>query len=142
MRENDSYILESQIGFVIRRVAQRHSAIFSSLIPDITPTQFVALAKLCQLGQASQNELGRLISMDVATIKGVVERLRGRGLVLAEPMANDRRRLILTPTMQGKALYRELASKASDVSLQTLSPLSKDESRHLMELMKRIGWER
>ena len=142
MRENDSYILESQIGFVIRRVAQRHSAIFSSLIPDITPTQFVALAKLCQLGQASQNELGRLISMDVATIKGVIERLRGRGLVLAEPMPNDRRRLILTPTMQGKALYRELASKASDVSLQTLSPLSKDESRHLMELMKRIGWER
>ena len=80
--------------------------------------------------------------MDVATIKGVVERLRGRGLVLAEPMPNDRRRLILTPTMQGKTLYQELASKASDVSLQTLSPLSKDESRHLMELMKRIGWER
>ena len=142
MDENDGYILDSQIGFVMRRAVQRHIAIFSSLIPDMTPTQFAALAKLCELGQASQNELGRLTSMDVATIKGVVDRLRGRGLVYAEPLVSDRRRLILTPTPQGKALCLELASKASDVSLQTLSPLSKDESRHLMELMKRIGWER
>ena len=92
MEDSDSYILESQIGFVMRRVVQRHIAIFSSLIPDLTPTQFAALAKLCELGQASQNELGRSTSMDVATIKGVVDRLRGRGLVLAEPPAGDKRR--------------------------------------------------
>tara|TARA_B100001057_G_C22523219_1_gene822735 strand:- start:200 stop:643 length:444 start_codon:yes stop_codon:yes gene_type:complete len=147
MNKNDSYdnwdyILESQIGFVIRRVSQRHIAIFSSLIPEITPTQFVALAKLCEIGQASQNELGRLSSMDNATIKAVVGRLRGRGLIFAESLASDRRRLILTPTMEGQKLYRELAVKASNVSQQTLSPLSNDERRHLIELLTRVGWER
>ncbi len=141
MSKDDRYILESQIGFVIRRVAQRHIAIFSSLIPDITPTQFVALAKLCEIGQASQNELGRLTSMDNATIKAVIGRLRGRGFVFAESLASDKRRLILTPTMQGKTLYRELTAKANDVSRQTLSPLSNDERRHLMELLTRVGWE-
>ena len=147
MNKNDSYdnwdyILESQIGFVIRRVSQRHIAIFSSLIPEITPTQFVALAKLCEIGQASQNELGRLSSMDNATIKAVVGRLRGRGLIFAESLTSDRRRLILTPTMEGQKLYRELAVKASNVSQQTLSPLSNDERRHLIELLTRVGWER
>ena len=138
MEDSDSYILESQIGFVMRRVVQRHIAIFSSLIPDLTPTQFAALAKLCELGQASQNELGRLTSMDVATIKGVVDRLRGRGLVSAEPLADDKRRLILTPTPQGKVLYRKLVSRASEVSQQTLSPLSEAESQQLMALLKKL----
>ena len=147
MNKNDSYdnwdyVLESQIGFVIRRVTQRYIAIFSSLISEITPAQFVALAKLCEIGQASQNELGRLSSMDNATIKAVIGRLRARGLVFAESLASDRRRLILTPTMKGKTLYRELAAKASDVSQQTLSPLSNHERRHLMELLTRVGWER
>ena len=138
MEDSDSYILESQIGFVMRRVVQRHIAIFSSLIPDLTPTQFAALAKLCELGQASQNELGRLTSMDVATIKGVVDRLRGRGLVSAEPLASDKRRLNLSPTPQGKALYRKFFSRARDVSQQTLSPLSEAESQQLMVLLRKL----
>tara|TARA_B100001057_G_scaffold254577_1_gene254789 strand:- start:1108 stop:1527 length:420 start_codon:yes stop_codon:yes gene_type:complete len=138
MDENDGYILESQVGFIMRRAVQRHIAIFTSLIPNMTPTQFAALAKLCELGQVSQNELGRLTSMDVSTIKGVVDRLRGRGLVFAEPLASDRRRLILTPTPQGKAKYHELLSKAKDVSQQTLSPLSNSERRHLIELLKKL----
>ena len=138
MEDSDSYILESQIGFVMRRVVQRHIAIFFSLIPDLTPTQFAALAKLCELGQASQNELGRLTSMDVATIKGVVDRLRGRGLVSAEPLASDKRRLILTLTPQGKALYRKLVSRAREVSQQTLSPLSEAESQQLMVLLRKL----
>ena len=86
MNPSDPYVLERQVGFVMRRAVQRHIAIFSSLIPELTPTQFAALAKLCELGQASQNELGRLTSMDAATIKGVVDRLRARDLISAAPL--------------------------------------------------------
>ena len=53
MDPSDSYVLERQVGFVMRRAVQRHIAIFSALIPEMTPTQFAALAKLCELGQAS-----------------------------------------------------------------------------------------
>jgi len=136
--ENGRYVLESQIGFIMRRAVQRHIAIFASLIPDLTPTQFAALAKLCELGQASQNELGRLTSMDVATVKGVVDRLRDRGLVSAKPLISDKRRLILTPTPKGKSLYNKLTAKAREVSQQTLSPLSKEESRQLIEILKKL----
>ena len=90
MDSSDSYVLERQVGFVMRRAVQRHIAIFSSLIPEMTPTQFAALAKLCELGQTSQNELGRLTSMDVATVKGVVDRLRARDLVTAAPLESDK----------------------------------------------------
>ena len=64
-----------------------------SLIPhDLTQTQFAALVKLVEVGTCSQNHLGRLIYLDAATIKGVVDRLRVRNLVTIELNPKDRRR--------------------------------------------------
>ena len=70
------YMLDEQVGFLLRRVSQRHLGIFAERIPDLTATQFAALAKLCEVGPVSQNELGRRTAMDAATIKGVIDRLR------------------------------------------------------------------
>ena len=138
MNTSDSYVLERQVGFVMRRAVQRHIAIFSALIPEMTPTQFAALAKLCELGQASQNELGRLTSMDVATVKGVVDRLRARGLVTAAPLESDKRRLMLTPTRKGRALHRKITPQAVEVTRQTLAPLDDEEQRQLVQLLERL----
>ena len=64
-----SYILDEQIGFVLRQVWQRHATIFAREIGiNLTPTQWAALAKLTETGPCSQNLLGRLTAMDVATI--------------------------------------------------------------------------
>ena len=138
MDKPDQYVLERQVGFVMRRAVQRHIAIFSALIPELTPTQFAALTKLCELGQASQNELGRLTAMDVATIKGVVDRLRARSLISSALVESDKRRLMLTPTRQGRALYRKYALQAAEVTRQTLAPLDNGERRQLMQLLKRL----
>ena len=76
-----SYVLDEQVGFDLRQVWQRHSSIFSRDIgTNLTPTQWAALSKLAETGPCSQNQLGRLTSMDVATIKGVIDRLSVRGL--------------------------------------------------------------
>src|SRR5204862_4434427 len=87
------YVMEDQVGFLMRVAMQRHTAIFMSLmVHDLTQTQFAALAKLVEVGSCSQNHLGRLIYLDATTIKGVVERLRTRGLVRIEINPKDRRR--------------------------------------------------
>ena len=122
----------------MRRAVQRHLSIFAALIPDMTPTQFAALAKLCELGQASQNELGRLSSMDVATIKGVVDRLRARKLVKASVMQNDKRRLVLSPTKKGQVLFEQYAPKAVKATQLTLAPLDKEEQEKLFQLLERL----
>ena len=62
------YILDEQVGFILRQVAQRHAAIFASHIEsDLTTTQWAALAKLAEIGPLSQNLLGRQTAMDAAT---------------------------------------------------------------------------
>ncbi len=81
-----SYILDEQIGFILRQVWQRHATIFAREIGiNLTPTQWAALAKLTETGPCSQNLLGRLTAMDVATIKGVIDRLTARGLDRDQP---------------------------------------------------------
>src|SRR6202140_2467611 len=81
---HDHYVLDTQILFLQRVAVQRNTSIFTaSMIEALRQTQFAALAKLHEVGPCSQNHLGRLIYMDAATIKGVVDRLGGRGFVTA-----------------------------------------------------------
>ena len=99
------YRLDDQVGFLLRRVNQRHLAVFAAVIPEVTTTQLAALAKLAELGPMSQNQLGRATAMDAATIKGVVGRLVTRRLVTTVPSEEDRRRLIVDLTPEGRALF-------------------------------------
>ena len=81
------YVLEDQVGFLLRCAHQRATEIFNAVMGGfgVTPTQFAALAKLDDLGSVSQNQLGRLTRMDPATISGVVGRLIARGYVRQSP---------------------------------------------------------
>jgi DNA-binding MarR family transcriptional regulator len=132
------YKLDDQVGFIMRCVNQRHLSIFSRLIPELTPTQFSALAKLCASGQASQNELGRMIAIDAATIKGVVDRLKQRGLLSSESQPSDLRRLILKPTEKGRQLFQQMIDAAHQVSEETLKPLSEKEKQTFINLLLKL----
>ncbi len=132
------YVLDDQIGYVLRRVMQRHLVIFSETIPDITTTQFAVLARLAQTGPLSQNLLGRETAMDAATIKGVVDRLTKLGMVSTSADANDRRRLIVQLTTDGSARFARLRDAALAVSVQTLGPLTAQERSALLALLARL----
>ena len=110
------YILDEQIGFILRQVWQRHAMIFARDIGiNLTPTQWAALAKLQETGPCSQNLLGRLTAMDVATIKGVIDRLTARGLTETAPDPEDGRRLLVSLTPRRPAAGRKgRAERAGD----------------------------
>ena len=136
--ETTSYQLDQQVGFLLRRVQQRHLAIFFRHIPDMTSTQFAALAKLCELGSVSQNELGRRVAMDVATIKGVVDRLRAGGYAQTEKDPLDQRRLLVRPTQSGRRAFRKYSAAALDVTAETLEPLNQKEVDKLLSLLSKL----
>ena len=100
--EANDYQLQEQVGFILRKAHQRHVSIFAQRIGDLTPPQFAAMAKLHETGETSQNQLGTLIAMDAATIKGVIDRLKARGLVELAPHAADRRRVVVNLTQEGR----------------------------------------
>ena len=134
-----SYILDEQIGFILRMVSQRHAAIFARDIgTNLTPTQWAALSKLAEAGPCSQNQLGRLTAMDVATIKGVIDRLSARGLTETSPDPDDGRRLLVSLTRAGQQLAEKLAPNAIAITRETLAPLDAKEREVLMALLNKL----
>lgn len=134
-----SYVLEEQIGHILRKASQRHTGIFSNNMPsDLTPTRFAAMAKLLECGALSQNELGRLTAMDIATIKGVVDRLRHRGFVASQKDPNDARRQLIELTPKGHQIIASAIPLALNVSDQTTSSLNASETEQLLQLLQRI----
>ncbi len=133
------YRLADQAGFILRRVAQRHAAIFAAGIgDDLTPTQWAAMAMLIENGPCSQNRLGRMTAMDVATIKGVVERLTRRGFVQLSPDEEDGRRLTVSLTDEGREAAERNMARAARITEETLTPLSQEERDILLSLLKRL----
>ena len=134
------YLLDEQIGYLLRLANQRHANIFHGHAPKgLTTTQFSALVRIAQIGECSQNHLGRLTSMDVATIKGVVDRLKKKGLVRTQPDPCDKRRTIIRLAESARSLVEELHEKGRRISDETLRPLSQSEQATLLRLLKRVS---
>jgi DNA-binding MarR family transcriptional regulator len=134
-----AYNLDEQVGFILRQVWQRHAAIFAREIGiNLTPTQWAALAKLAETGPCSQNLLGRLTAMDVATIKGVIDRLTARGLTETSPDPEDGRRLLVSLTRAGQQVVEKAAPNALGISKETLAPLDAKERETLMVLLDKL----
>lgn len=138
--QDQDYSLDEQVGFLLRLASQRHALIFQNHIFDgLTPTQFSALIRLSKHAHVTQNHLGRLASMDVATTKGVVDRLRAKGLVSSEPDKTDKRRSVITLTAKGAALVTKLESVGAAITAETLSPLDAREQETFVALLKKLS---
>ena len=133
-----SYQLEAQIGYKLRLANQRHLEIFSRLITDFTPTQFSVLVRLNDVGEVSQNQLGRLVGMDAATTKGVVNRLVDKGLVKTRPDGADMRRLVISLTDQGLAALVKTVPMAHRITTETTAKLTRREAARLCALLDKL----
>src|SRR6476619_5715292 len=137
--EQGRYVLDDQGGFLMRVAMQRHTSIFTSqMIEGLTQTQFASLAKLYEVGPCSQNHLGRLIYLDAATIKGVVDRLRIRKLVTVENNPKDRRRSMIALTRAGRRVAEEAVAVAHQITAETLIPLKRAEQRQIVRLLQKL----
>ena len=133
------YVVDFQVGFLMRVAMQRHTSIFmANMIEDLTQTQFAVMAKLHEVGPSSQNHLGRLVYLDAATIKGVVDRLGLRGFITTGADPTDRRRRAVSLTERGAELMDAAIRVAAEISVKTLRPLTADEQRTLVRLLKKI----
>ena len=138
----NGYVLEQQIGHLLRRAHQRATGIFVAELGGsygVTPTQYAALVKLRDVGEQSQNELGRLIATDPATTQGVIVRLVRRRLVERSRDPGDGRRSKLRLTGRGLDLVELLIPLGVRVTTQTLSPLTEREKKLFLRLLSRLA---
>ncbi len=138
MSTKPPYSLSDQVGYNLRRANQRHVAIFARHVEGLTPTQFAALARLHEQGGLSQNLLGRMTAMDSATIKGVVERLRAKGLVISRADQTDQRLRLVDLTTAGRTAFEAARDQALAARAETVEPLSAEEVAVFEALLARL----
>lgn len=135
----DRYRLEDQVGYLMRLASQRHAAIFHAhTLEGLTAMQFAALVRIGEQGRVSQNRLGRLAAMDVATIKGVADRLRQKGLTETVPDPEDKRRMLISLSREGEVLVKRMIEVGRLVTEETLAPLDAQERAVFLSLLRRL----
>ena len=133
------YQLDQQIGFLLRQAQQRHTAIFARMmLEEVTPTQWATLAKLHEIGGCSQNLLGRHVAMDAATIKGVVDRLLARGMIVTSADPADSRRLTIDLSERGRDFVARALPIARAITEETVAPLDQQKRETLLALIAKI----
>jgi DNA-binding MarR family transcriptional regulator len=135
----NGYVLDDQVGFLLRVAMQRHTSIFmSQMVGELTQPQFAALAKLLEVGACSQNHLGRLIYLDASTIKGIIDRLQLRGLVATCADPSDKRRRAVTLTDKGRRTTEAATEIAAKITKKTLAPLTGEQQKSVLRLLRKL----
>ncbi|OTG87650.1 MarR family transcriptional regulator [Acinetobacter sp. ANC 4558] len=124
------YVIEEQIGYLLRRVYYHHLSIFQQSLDEtrLTSVQFAVLYAINKLQECSQKELIEDTGIDQATIRGIIQRLKDKHLISQDADLNDKRKVLIHITTQGKAeldLAIPIAETITDTTLKALNPAEK-----------------
>lgn len=135
------YRFNDQIGHLLRRAYQRHVAIFQQAVPDaqLTAAQFVVLCTLRDRGTCQIPAIVEATAIDEASVRGIVERLKWRGLLSAKHEPGDARRTEVALTPEGRALVEQTVPFAREISERTFGDLTADERATVVALLRRLS---
>jgi MarR family transcriptional regulator, lower aerobic nicotinate degradation pathway regulator len=97
------------------------------------------LAALDEWGPASQAALGRGTGIDRSDVTAALVDLEGRGLVRRDVNTEDRRRNVVSITAAGVRHLEVLDGVVDGIQERLLAPLSEDERRQFITLMRRVA---
>ncbi len=102
-------------------------------------TDFAVLEVLLHKGPLPVNTIGKKVLLTSGSITTAVDRLEEKGLVERLDSPSDRRVRIVSLTKEGtKQIKVAFAEHQKHLEL-AVSPLTKDEQRQLVELLKKLG---
>ncbi|MEX0923743.1 MAG: MarR family transcriptional regulator [Rhodovibrionaceae bacterium] len=135
------YEYSDQVGHYLRKAYQRALAIFQKhcIDPNLTSVQFVALSALLTRGPKALSELGQLAAIDPSTTKGVVDRLKQRGLIEVANSPKDRRKTIISISAKGAELVEAMVEPGHRVTEDIMAPLNPAERVALVYLLAKIS---
>ena len=129
---------QRSIGRLLGRVKmEMGDALDQELAPfDISAAQFVILVALATGEADSASTLCRGISYDPGAMTRMIDRLEQKGLIRRTDHPDDRRRVGLELTAEGKAVYPKLRAASMAVQNRFLRGFSKSDVRQLESLLR------
>ena len=135
------YRVTDQVGHLLRRAYQRHTAIFQAVVPasQLSASQFVVLCAVRDHPHATIGQIVAVTAMDEPAVRGIVERLRWSGQVAVAHEPGDKRHATVELTEAGQRTVAETLPHAQQITEMTFGDLNADERRQLTHLLRRIS---
>ena len=129
------------IGFLLQRARmQILDDLDKELEPlDITAAQFVILVRLSEENVGSASGLCRGVSYDPGAMTRMIDRLEKKGLVRRVRRADDRRKVDLELTAEGKAARPKLIAAVVKVLNRRLRGFTKPEVEQFSGFLRRMA---
>ena len=133
--------LSARIGFLLAQAHIRaREESDKSLSPlGLSAKAYGALATVMSDGPISQQQLGKRIAVDPATMVDVIDSLEESGYILRERNTEDRRQYALQATPKGRALYKRALRALIAAEKRTIRNLDSKEATVLADLLSRIA---
>ncbi len=137
---SENYDFSEQVGHLLRRAYQRHTALFQQIIPDtqLTAAQFVVLCSVRDSGACSLSQIVKQTAIDQATIRGVIERLKARKFVSVRHDEMDRRKVLVSLTEAGQSLVESMVPFAFEITEKTFNGFNPGERMALLYLLNKM----
>ena len=103
---------------------------------QLTSVQFATLYSINKLQECSQKELVNDTGIDQATIRGIIQRLKDKGLISQDPDSIDKRKVLIHITALGKEelkLAIPIAETITDLTLEALNPAERIAMKFLLQ---------
>ena len=127
------YLLDEQVGFILRQVSQRHAAIFAARIGgDVTPTQWAVLAKIERFEGMKQTELAEQMEMQPITLTRLIDRLCENGWIERRSDDTDRRVNRLYLRKAARPLLVKLSGLRSELTETALKGIGPVDAQRLL----------
>lgn len=132
--------LTEKPGHLLRRAQQRAAAIYAEESQEfgITGAQHVVMVALSHNPGIDQNTLADLIDLDRWTTGDVLARLERAGLVVRAVNPNDRRGRLVYLAPAGLSVVERMVPAVERTQRRILAPLSKDEQREFLRLVRKL----
>lgn len=134
--------IAEDLGFLIA-AARAQTAIEANavLAPlGLKVREFSLLWLVCEDLRPSQRELAEFLALDPSQVVSILDDLEGRGLVVRQQDARDRRSRIIVATAEGRRLIEVAVSRVREANERTLADLDDDERATLRTLLSRIAF--
>jgi DNA-binding MarR family transcriptional regulator len=125
--------LASHVGYLGRR---RLVAVLAE--HDLRLQHFAVLMALADFGSLAQHELAERLGLNRSHLVGYLDEIEGRDLVARRRDPADRRRQHVALTDTGRALVADLVPVVERANEELLAPLSAEERRTLLDLLRRV----
>jgi MarR family transcriptional regulator, lower aerobic nicotinate degradation pathway regulator len=129
---------EDCVVYLLAKAYQRaHSVAKRRLTAyGLTPIQQLVLAAVSQEEGISAGDLGKKLTLDPATLSGILDRMSERGWIVKDSDPDDKRLLIIRLTDEARKMEPTLMQERDKANDEILRNLSLEEKVLLKRLLK------